>query len=137
MCIRDRGCETIGQVYELMRHEALDLVQPDMQALGGLTTLLRAGHAIDLMNLHSYQHCYFGCLERVVGLHLIAATPPWGSGRRGYESASLEWETAYFPARDELLTSPLTPNAEGNIPVPDGLGLGIDINRDTLDNYRL
>ena len=130
------GCQSVREVYELLRQEALDIVQPDVQVLGGVTELIRACHLIDLMNLHTYQHCYFGCLERIVGLHLIAATPPWGSAARGYEAASLEWETAYFPARDELLTTRLTPNAEGKIPVPEGPGLGVEIDRDTIEKYR-
>lgn len=130
------GCSSVAELYSYLKQYALDIVQPDIQAMGGISEILKAYDLIELFGLHGYQHCYFGCLERVIALHIMSTRPPWGSPFRGLNYASLEWETAHFPARDELFTVELKPNERGMIEVPEGPGLGIEIKRATIEKYR-
>jgi D-galactarolactone cycloisomerase len=47
----------------------------------------------------------------------------------------LEFNATVNPLRTDLLTEPMRP-LDGFVAVPDGPGLGIDLNEATIDRYR-
>ena len=48
----------------------------------------------------------------------------------------LEFDRTHNPFRQAVLTKPLD-HVNGVVAIPDGPGLGIEINRDALEQYRL
>jgi L-alanine-DL-glutamate epimerase-like enolase superfamily enzyme len=63
----------------------------------------------------------------VVGnLHFIASLP---------NSYLLEFDQNPNALRTELLDKPITPDERGIVAVPDGPGLGVRLDRDTLSRY--
>jgi len=129
------GCGTAGDVDGYLRAEALDVIQPDLLAVGGITPMLDICALGRLYHVPVYVHCFFGCIERIAALHLMALQPTWGSPLRGLHEALLEWETSCFPARDALLTETFHPNDQGRIAVPTGPGLGVAICRECIEAY--
>ena len=65
----------------------------------------------------------------------FAALPP-DTPRRNGRPPILEFDRTHNPFRQAILTKPLD-HVNGVVAIPDGPGLGIEINRDALEQYRL
>jgi D-galactarolactone cycloisomerase len=61
-------------------------------------------------------------------LHFVSTLPdtPW-----------LEFDRSPNPLREDLSETPPTPAGDGRVPVPDGPGLGVDIDSAAIERYRV
>ena len=115
---------------ELLERDAVDILQPDVHRCGGLTELERIDALASSQDVPVIPHS--GTNPH---LHFIAASanapmaeyfpiPEWYEERR-------EEESTYA---DAIYADP--PNAEdGTIPLPDGVGLSAEINREALEHF--
>ena len=69
------------------------------------------------------------------GLQFMAALPP-NPPRRDPVEPILEFDRTHNPFRQAVLTKPIEHQA-GIVAIPNGPGLGIDINREALALYAL
>jgi D-galactarolactone cycloisomerase len=115
----------------LLTHKAADVFQPDATLTGGLIEAHKASILADAWGLPVSPHC--GGLTAVgiaANIHLSAASPSF---------TVLEYDaTPGQPLRDELLKESIFSRdriEDGCLQVPEGPGLGIDINEQILEQY--
>ena len=116
---------------EMLEKEAVDILQPDVHRMGGLTELLRVDAMASAHDVPVIPHS--GTNPH---LHFIAAStnspmaeyfpiPEW------YKERTEDKESTYA---DAIYQHP--PNAEnGVIPLPAGVGLSAELNREALDHF--
>ena len=116
---------TVRQFSDLMAAGAVTYAQPSVTKVGGIGEFLKVAQQCALQGYELAPHSpYFGP-GFVATLHLIAHT------------AQARWiEKIYIDLAAELFTEPLT-FAGGTYTVPDGPGLGVELNPDLLADYRL
>lgn len=115
---------TAFQFHHMLEAGAASYIQPSVTKVGGIAEFLKVAALAETYNVELAPHSpYFGP-GFLATLHLIAHT---GQAR---------WiEKIYFDLEAELFDPALKPES-GVYTVPDGPGLGLEINQDTLDKFR-
>jgi len=116
---------------------ALDIAQPDPTTAGGLTELARIAATASAFHVQCMPHVWGSGIALAAGLQFLATVPPapyTASPEAPYNEPLLEWDANPNPLRTELLQEPIMPN-EGKVPVPDGPGLGIHIDKGAVARY--
>lgn len=122
-------------MQEPLASRAVDIIQPDVCGVGGFSESRRV---VDMAALHGVRlvpHVWGTAVAIAAGLQFLAALPPNPPRRRPIEPI-LEFDRTRNPFRQAVVTSPLE-HVEGVVTIPDGPGLGIEINRDALRRYVL
>jgi L-alanine-DL-glutamate epimerase-like enolase superfamily enzyme len=104
----------------------LDVIQPDISRVGGLTEAKRIAYMAHDANRPCVPHAFRTGVLVAACLHLIAAIP---------NSLFLEFSVTESPLRREILTEPFRV-VGGRVAVPQKPGLGIEINEATVKKYR-
>jgi L-rhamnonate dehydratase len=105
----------------------LDVIQPDISRVGGLTEAKRIAYMAHEANRVCVPHAFRTGVLVAACLHLIAAIP---------NSAFLEFSVTDSALRRELLIEPFKV-VRGHVAVPTKPGLGIEINAETVERYRV
>lgn len=123
----------------LLESRGLDIAQPEVCALGGISEYLRVlalchAHFTPVVN-----HVWGSAVAVATNLQLMAAMPPLPGGLHPREPM-LEFDTTDNRFRDELLTEPLDIQGQvaktgGYATVPDGPGLGVEPDRDFMKRF--
>ncbi|MBI2456283.1 MAG: mandelate racemase/muconate lactonizing enzyme family protein [candidate division NC10 bacterium] len=124
---------------ELIRRKAVDIIQPDTCGSGGLTECKRIAALARAFGIQYSPHVWGSVVGLAASLHLLASLPPCpptGNPSAYYQEPVLEFDRNPSPLRDELSTPPIE-FREGRVWVPQGPGLGIEINPDVLGRYRV
>jgi L-alanine-DL-glutamate epimerase-like enolase superfamily enzyme len=127
--------DTAG-LLDVAAGEMADIVQMDLLCQGGLGALTTVAQATAATKLRFAFHSWGTMLEVLAAAHLGICWPAdvveWlehpcyaNAGRVGMYP---------FPAADEILAEPLTIE-QGELVVPKGHGLGIDIDERVIDRY--
>jgi L-alanine-DL-glutamate epimerase-like enolase superfamily enzyme len=101
---------------------ALDIVQPDVTKVGGLSEGRRIGWMAHDHNVLLVPHGFNTAVGVAADLQLVSAIP----GTRWIEYITPS------PLIEGILATPFTLDADGMLPIPDGPGLGIDLDPDGL-----
>lgn len=123
----------------LLESRGLDIAQPEVCALGGITEFLRV---LALAHAHFTQvvnHVWGSAISVAANLQLLAAMPPLPGGLFPRQPW-LEFDTTDNKFRDNLLTVPLSIQEQvkkngGTVGVPMGPGLGVEPDRDFINHY--
>jgi D-galactarolactone cycloisomerase len=86
-----------------------------------------------------FPHVWGSVVGLAASLHLLAALPPCPSTANPspyYQEPLLEFDRNPNPLRDDLSTEPIR-FQDGIVRVPQGPGLGITVNPDILQRYRV
>ncbi|WP_372572269.1 mandelate racemase/muconate lactonizing enzyme family protein [Ruegeria jejuensis] len=126
---------------QILENRGLDIAQPEVCALGGITEYLRVlalchAHFTPVIN-----HVWGSAVSVATNLQLLAAMPPLPGGLFPWEPM-LEFDTTDNKFRDELLHEPLNIQAQvrandGHVQIPTGPGLGIEPDRDFIKRYEV
>ena len=106
---------------------AVDVVQPDVCYLGGLTRTLRVAAMARAAGLPCTPHSANLSLVTVFTLHMMGAI----EGAGPYVEFTIEGSD-YYPWQDGLFEPALTVR-DGRVRIPDEPGWGVEIRRDWLD----
>jgi L-alanine-DL-glutamate epimerase-like enolase superfamily enzyme len=109
----------LAQWRRMIRMKAVDIVQPDICYVGGLTRALRVARMAAEAGLHCVPHSANLSLVTVFTLHLMAAIPNAGD----HVEFSIE-PTSW--TRD--LYTPTLEVQDGKVPIPAGPGWGVTLN---------
>jgi L-alanine-DL-glutamate epimerase-like enolase superfamily enzyme len=114
-------CYSRWQLYDLARYGRVDILQPNIMRVGGFTELRRIDAMASILRVPLTIHNIQPTVATVAHMHFIAASTnvPYAS----------EYNIERIPTRDEtpVLRQPLRLEPGGYIRVPDGPGLGIEV----------
>ncbi len=116
------------QFRELLEREAVDILAPDFQKVGGLLEGRRIADMAEVHYVAVAPHNISSPIGTMASAHLCAAIPNF---------LALEWHAAAVPFFDDLMLprrGPLIQN--GYITVPDRPGLGVELNEAVAYKYR-
>ena len=113
---------------ELITRGAIDIAQPDLVWSGGFTECRKIAALAQAYNLTLSPHCFSSALVFVAALHFAASSP---------NVLMVEWDQIEHGLRTELLNEPFDYDGGGMMRVPEGPGLGVTLNRDTMEKYRV
>lgn len=120
----------------LLTPRCIDIAQPDVTKCGGLSQARLIAQLCTLRHAQLSPHAWGGAIGFTAALHLLAAQPDYPHSMHLPRPRYLEFDIGHNPLRDELLLNPPTPE-NGMVPVPMGLGLGVELNPDTVARYRV
>ncbi len=125
----------------LLESRGLDIAQPEVCALGGISEYLRVlalchAHFTPVVN-----HVWGSAVAVATNLQLLGAMPPLPGGLHPWEPM-LEFDTTDNKFRDELLLEPLdiqgqVKNNRGRVSIPTGNGLGIEPDREFIQRFEI
>lgn len=115
---------------ELIDRNALDVVQPDVGRVGGLTEACRVAASARDRGLTVVPHCWKSAIGIAASAHLAAVSPTCTF------IEFLPRELADSRLRRELCSEEL-PVKDGRIPLPSKPGLGISLNEDALKAFQV
>ncbi len=121
------GCETqqgIANFGMMLKEGALDVVQPDLAWAGGITEVRKIGALAESMNHKISLHCFGSAVVFAASLHISAAMA---------NTDMIECEENKNPLHDELTKTPLETDEHMNFIVPEGDGLGIELDWDKVE----
>lgn len=121
--------------HRILEKRAMDIVQPDVCAAGGITECKKIAALAQASAIQCVPHAWGTAIGLAATMHFLASlpyTPPCLVPT----PPMLEYEQTFNPFRDELSTTDLT-HQGGIVQVPTGPGLGIDINREVLERYKV
>jgi L-alanine-DL-glutamate epimerase-like enolase superfamily enzyme len=133
--VRIAGGEMTRELYEfrdLIAQGALDVLQPDVALVGGITGLRRVGQMAADHNLVFTPHTWTNGMGVMANAQLVAGMadapflefpydpPEWGLDRRDY-----------------MLAIPLDVDPNGYILLPDRPGMGYELAEDVLRKTKL
>jgi D-galactarolactone cycloisomerase len=119
----------------IIEKRAMDIVQPDVCAAGGITECKKIATLAQASSLQCVPHAWGTAIGLAATMHYLASLP-FSPPCLVPVPPMLEYEQTFNPFRDELSTTDLT-HTEGFVTVPDGPGLGIEINRAVLERYKV
>ena len=109
----------------LIAARAVDILQPDPAFCGGITEAMRIAALAASFNLRLAPHLWAGAPCFFAGLHVLAAAPA------GF---MVEFSLGANPMIHTLSRAPVRV-VDGLIDVPDGPGLGLDMDTDMIARY--
>lgn len=125
----------------LLESRGLDIAQPEVCALGGISEYLRVlalchAHFTPVVN-----HVWGSAVAVATNMHLLAAMPPLPGGLYPWEPM-LEFDTTHNSFRDHLLTTPLDIQGQvaannGTVALPMGCGIGVTPDRDFIRRFNI
>jgi D-galactarolactone cycloisomerase len=118
---------------EILRHDAIDYLQPDTCAAGGLSECKKIADMANAFGVRMVPHVWGTGIGLSAALQLLAVLPHNPPGRQPWEPM-LEFDRSEHPARQAILRQAIE-HENGVVAVPTGPGLGIEIDRDALMSF--
>src|SRR5581483_5959078 len=116
---------------------SVDVVQPDVVGVGGLTEARYLPRMAELWGVQPTWHVWSSPLIQVATLHVLANQEHWHALSMAPVAAPLEVTTMPSPMRERLLIGAPQVGADGAVPVPDAPGLGVEVDEAVLTEFAL
>lgn len=127
---------TIRDFRALIDGRCIDIVQPSIPGVGGLSEAKRIATLALAANLRLAPHAWGGAVGLATTCHFIAAQPASPHVDHPPHPQMLEYDMSDNALRTQLLKTPLTLE-DGHILLPEGPGLGIELDPATVERYRV
>lgn len=118
---------TAFDFFDIIRRRAVDLVQPDVSKVGGISEAKRIVDFADENKTPWVPHNWSTAINSAASLHLCASSP---------QGFLMEFKEEPNPLLSEIIKQPLKIN-KGTMEVPLGSGLGIEMDLDAIEKYRV
>ena len=116
-----------NNLRSLVEAGAMDVAVLDLTPAGGIAGLRQQAAIVEDAGVPYTHHCAFDLGIRTAAiLHAVHGIPGF----------SLPPDTTYYGWEDDVIADPFTVE-EGRMTVPDDPGLGIDVDLDTVEEYRV
>ncbi|MHB1315952.1 MAG: mandelate racemase/muconate lactonizing enzyme family protein [Christensenellales bacterium] len=113
---------------QIIDKRAVDIVQCDVIWSGGFTECRKIANYAYANFLPVIPHVFSTAVSLIANMHFLASLSNGGM---------LEYDRNIYPLRDELVTHRVTVEKDGYVYLPEGPGLGIELNMDTVEKYRI
>ena len=117
------GLDGFGALLEL---GGVDILAPDIQKVGGLAETRRIAALGDVHSRPLAPHNIAGPIGTLASAHVCASIPNF---------LALEWHAASVPFFDELLVGGGPVIVDGYVALPDGPGIGADLDLEVARHY--
>jgi L-alanine-DL-glutamate epimerase-like enolase superfamily enzyme len=134
--LRERTTQPIGpnedtyiahNLTEMIRRDALDVAVIDMTPAGGISAVRQLAGIAEDAGVPATHHCAFDLGVRTAAiLHTVSGVPGF----------NLPPDSVYYAWEDDIITEPLSVE-NGAIPVPDGPGLGVEVDERKIAEYAI
>jgi L-rhamnonate dehydratase len=114
--------------HDLIHRGRVDVIQPDLSRCGGFSQMRKITWEAERAGVDVCPHAWLTDLLSAASLHVNAWLP---------RSLFLEYNVASNPMLREIIQNPLQMEEGGMIPVPQGPGLGIEVNEKAIERYRI
>ncbi len=118
---------------DILEKSCIDILQPDVCGVGGLSEAKKIITLADIYHVRLVPHIWGTAVALAAGLHFHAIIPPSPLAHEA-RSPKLEFDQTYNPFRQAIVNNPIS-HENGMVNVPNGHGLGIEINRDSLKEF--
>ena len=119
---------------DLLASRAIDIVQPDTCAAGGLSECKKIADMAEAFGVRYNPHVWGTGIAIAASLQLLAVLPSHTPTSLKPLEPMLEFDRTEHPIRQALLTQPIE-HVKGIVRVPDGPGLGIEVDRAALKRF--
>jgi L-alanine-DL-glutamate epimerase-like enolase superfamily enzyme len=113
--------------FEDLIERGLHVVQPDVAFCGGLTVCRKVSEMCQTHGRRPVPHCFSTGINLTASLHWMASVP---------NGDLVEYCLRPSPLMRKLVKN-LPPLVDGRVPVPDGPGLGIELDQDIINEFRV
>lgn len=120
---------------DLIARKAMDIVQPDVCAAGGISECRKIAALASAHGVECVPHAWGSAIGLAATIQFLAALPDCPPALRPIPPM-LEFEQTPNPLRDDLATPPIR-QVDGLVAVPDGPGLGVEVDRAVLERHRV
>ena len=121
---------------EVFTTGAMDIIQPDTCAAGGLSECRKIADMAAAFGVRYNPHVWGTGIGLAASLQLMAVLPPHTPPSLAPAEPVFEFDCTEHPIRQAILTTPLQPE-RGVLRIPEGPGLGIEIDRAALERFRV
>jgi D-galactarolactone cycloisomerase len=124
---------------DLIESGCVDIAQPDVCVCGGLSELQRIATLASLRNVRIVPHVWGSGIAVSAALHACSSLPltPYALVPVPLQNEPvIEFDRTPNPLRDDLLVTPFSVD-DGYVTVPDGPGLGVEVDLDVVERYRV
>lgn len=125
--VGDLGLTSVREFTEMMDHGGASICQPDISQVGGFTGILQIAAAAYARGKRVITHGYKTNIEIAANLHFLATQP---------NEEPLEFSLSHSPLRWETTNEQIVVENDGTVKVPQGPGLGVTLNQETIERYR-
>ena len=116
-----------ASAFEILKADAAAFLLPDTHLAGGIWPCVEIGVLCEAAGVPCIMHCGHDLGPKTAAmLHIAAACPAY----------SLANDCTYYGLEDDIITNPF-PIHQGKMNVPTPPGLGIEVDRDKLERYRI
>jgi L-alanine-DL-glutamate epimerase-like enolase superfamily enzyme len=119
---------TVWGFRELIERGHVDLVQPDVTRCGGITEWLRIAELAREHGVETVPHAWKSGIIKAASLQCNAVIP---------DALFQEYCVADTPINQTLVMERMPLDADGYVAVPTGPGLGIELDEEVLERYRV
>lgn len=119
---------------DVLATRAMDIIQPDTCAAGGLSECKKIADMAEAFGIRYNPHVWGTGIAIAASLQLLAVLPSHTPLSLAPLEPMLEFDRTEHPIRQAVLTRPIEP-VGGMVAVPDGPGLGIEIDREALARF--
>ncbi|MEL6298397.1 MAG: mandelate racemase/muconate lactonizing enzyme family protein [Pseudomonadota bacterium] len=120
---------------EVLTRRAMDIIQPDTAAAGGLTECKKIADMATAFGVRYVPHVWGTGLGLAAALQLLAVLPDHPP-RIGNREPLLEFDRSEHPFRQAVLKHPIE-HDNGRVAIPNGPGLGITIDEQAVADFRV
>lgn len=117
----------VNEFVDMVRQGVYDMFQPESMVLDGVTALRKVGTLAELYGKKIVPHHGGGNIGVVAHLHLVASWP-----HAPYLELLHDPPVGDYRHRFSIMANPPLLDTDGYIDVPQGPGLGVEINRDLI-----
>jgi len=119
----------------ILAARAMDIVQPDVCAAGGITECKKIAALAQASAIACVPHAWGTAIGLAATIHFLASLPETPMCLFPVPPL-LEYEQTFNPFRDQLAREPIM-HKGGFVDVSTKPGLGVDVDRSILDKYRV
>lgn len=114
--------------HDLIHRGRIDVAQPDLSRCGGFTAARKILWEAERAGIDVCPHAWLTDLLTASSLHLNATLP---------RALFIEYNVAENPMLREIIANPFELQPDGTLIVPQGPGLGIEINIKAVERFRV
>jgi D-galactarolactone cycloisomerase len=129
-------CEYTRFGFEpLLRRRAIDYVQPDLCACGGISEAIKIAALASVYNIHLTPHAWGSAVGQAAALHFYAARPRHPATLTA-EDKMIECDQTENPFRTEIVRSGIAFD-RGNWLLPQSPGLGVELDTQSFVRFQV